>query len=248
MSLILLASVKGSPGVTTGCLALATTWPRTATIVELDPDGGDIRYRLRDAAGKPLTAEPGLLSYATGGATELKDHVQALAGGIDLLVGLPGAFEAPALTGRWSTIAERLDAHLEADVLADCGRLSAFSPVVEAFPHATGLVIFTRPTVDAVGHLRSRLDGLDGLPPVFVIVVTGVADRRSSKQVQAILTGAQLSTNVLGALAYDPEGAGMLAGEWPGRLAASPLIRSARDLAGRLAREVSRRAGSVPAR
>lgn len=247
MSLILLVSVKGSPGVTTGCLALATTWPRPVMIAELDPDGGDIRYRLRDAAGKPLTAEPGVLSYATGGAVQLQDHVQALAGDISLLVGLPGACEAPALQGRWSTIAERLDADPEADVLADCGRLSAFTPVVEAFPHAAALVVFTRPTVDAVGHLRSRLDGLDGLPPVFVVIVTGVADRRSSTQVQAIMTGAQLTANVLGALAYDPEGAGMLAGEWPGRLAASPLIRSARDLAGRLAHDVSHPEGRVSA-
>ena len=247
MSLILLASVKGSPGVTTGCLALAATWLRPAVIAELDPDGGDIRYRLRDSTGQPLTAEPGLLSYATSGTTELKDHVQDLAGGIRLLVGLPGAYEAPALKGRWSTIAERLNNHTGADVLADCGRLSAFSPMPEAFPHAAGLVVFTRPTVDAVGHLRMRLQGLDGTPPVYVIVVTGAADRRSSKQVKAILTGARLSATVLGTMAYDPEGAGMLAGEWSGRLAASPLIRSARDLAAPLARDVTGRAGNVAA-
>lgn len=248
MSLILLASVKGSPGVTTACLALATTWPRTAVIAELDPDGGDMRYRLRNAAGKPLTAEPGLLRYATSGAAQLKDHVQTLAGGVSLLVGLSSAWDAPALEGRWSTVAERLSAHPEADVLADCGRLGAFSPIMETFPYAATLVIFTRPTVDAVGHLRSRLDGLEGLPPVFVVVVTGSADRRSSQQVQAILTGAQLPASVLGALAYDPEGAGMLAGEWPGRLASSPLIRSARDLAGPLAHDESRPAGKVSAR
>lgn len=242
MSLILLASVKGSPGVTTGCLALAATWPRPALIAELDPDGGDVRYRLRNSDGLPLTAEPGLLDYATDPATNpaLSDHTQELAGGIPLLVGLPGAAEAPVLEGRWTTVAGRLSAHRFGDVLADCGRLGAASPVPAIFPYAAGLVLFTRPTVDAVGHLRARLDGLDHLPPVYVVVVTGTTDHRSPKQVQAILSGARLSATVVGALAYDPVGAGTLAGEWPGRLASSPLMHSAGELARQLAGDVAR--------
>lgn len=40
--LITFLSAKGSPGVTTAVLALATQWPRTAIAVDLDPQGGDV--------------------------------------------------------------------------------------------------------------------------------------------------------------------------------------------------------------
>ena len=43
MPLIALASVKGSPGVTTTCLALAAAWPaRRRLVIEADPAGGDL--------------------------------------------------------------------------------------------------------------------------------------------------------------------------------------------------------------
>ena len=40
MSLIVLASASGSPGVTTAGLGLALGWPRPALLVEADPTGG----------------------------------------------------------------------------------------------------------------------------------------------------------------------------------------------------------------
>jgi hypothetical protein len=40
MSLIVLASASGSPGVTTTALGLALTWPRPVLLVEADPTGG----------------------------------------------------------------------------------------------------------------------------------------------------------------------------------------------------------------
>jgi hypothetical protein len=40
MSLIVLASASGSPGVTTTALGLALGWPRPALLVEADPTGG----------------------------------------------------------------------------------------------------------------------------------------------------------------------------------------------------------------
>ena len=43
MPLIALASVKGSPGVTTTCLVLAAAWPgQRRLIIEADPAGGDL--------------------------------------------------------------------------------------------------------------------------------------------------------------------------------------------------------------
>jgi hypothetical protein len=42
LAIIAVASAKGSPGVTTACLALALTWPRSVLLVEADPAGGDV--------------------------------------------------------------------------------------------------------------------------------------------------------------------------------------------------------------
>src|SRR5260221_13270976 len=43
MPLIAQASVKGSPGVTTTCFALAAAWPaQRRLVIEADPAGGDL--------------------------------------------------------------------------------------------------------------------------------------------------------------------------------------------------------------
>ena len=56
MALIVLASDKGSPGVTTTAITLAAVWPRRALLAELDPSGGDVALRLRGPRGRPAVA------------------------------------------------------------------------------------------------------------------------------------------------------------------------------------------------
>jgi len=53
MSLIAFASVKGSPGVTTTVLALASVWPTSQHLIvaELDPAGGDLATRFGQSFG-----------------------------------------------------------------------------------------------------------------------------------------------------------------------------------------------------
>ena len=57
MTVLVLGSVKASPGVTTLTLALALTWPRRASagvrIVEADADGGTLAARLGAQWKKP---------------------------------------------------------------------------------------------------------------------------------------------------------------------------------------------------
>ena len=50
---------------------------------------------------------------------------------------------------------------------------------------------------------------------------------------------AGLPVPVLGRIALDQRGAGLLRGEWIGRLDRSLLVRSARDVAGRLAQRLA---------
>jgi hypothetical protein len=54
-----------------------------------------------------------------------------------------------------------------------------------------------------------------------------------------VLRQAGLPVPVLGRIALDAKGAGLLSGEWVGRLDRSLLVRSARDVAGRLAQQLA---------
>ena len=242
MSLVMVASVKGAPGATTAALALAATWPRPAVLAELDPDGGDLRYRLDAADGRPLEPQHGLLGFAADvmEAPDVLDHLQQLPGGLEVLVGLPTADDSEAVHRRWAPVGALLEATPGRDVIADCGRMHPLNPTEELFPYASALLLVTRPTVDGVGHLCARIEAMDDAPPVYVAVVTGQADTRAVRQVQGALDDAGAPATVLGRIAYDPVAAGTLAGEWTDRLSRSWLMRSARDLTGALVRELDR--------
>jgi hypothetical protein len=248
MALIALAADKGSPGVTTTALSLAAVWPRRALLAELDPSGGDIAMRLRGPRGVPLSPEIGLLSLAVGirrGAApqQVFEHVQRLDGGLEVILGLSAAEQATGLAGLWSPISLLLERAPGVDVIADCGRLYPGSPATDVVAHAGAVVLVTRPAVDAVAHLRSRAAALVSevnspstiVPPIFVVVVTAPRDDKSAQEIQLVLRQAQIPATVIGRIALDPRGAGMLAGEWVGRLDRSLLIRSAREVATRLA-------------
>ncbi len=119
--LIVLGSVKGSPGVSTFSLALAARWPGAAkrVLVECDPAGGDL------AARYDLALLPGLVSLAaarrgSGAATgadgeSLWSHTQVLPGGLPVLVAPPGGEQARAALASHATASDltHLAARLE---------------------------------------------------------------------------------------------------------------------------------------
>jgi hypothetical protein len=255
MALIALAADKGSPGVTTTALSLAAVWPRRALLAELDPSGGDLALRLRGPRGVPLSPEIGLLSLAVGarrGAApqQVFEHVQRLDGGLEVILGLSAGEHGTGLTGLWSPISMLLERVPGVDVIADCGRLYPGSPAMDVVVHANAVVLVTRPAIDAVAHLRARAAAVATetnsrstvVPPLFVVVVTGPRDNKSAQEIQLVLRQAQVPANVIGRIALDPRGAGLLAGEWVGRLDRSLLIRSAREIAAKLAQATTARA------
>jgi MinD-like ATPase involved in chromosome partitioning or flagellar assembly len=257
VALIAVAADKGSPGVTTAALTMAAVWPRRALLAELDPSGGDIALRLRGPRGVPLSPETGLISLAVGlrrGAEphQVFEHVQRLDGGLEVIVGLSTGEQGSGLVGMWAPIGELLDRVPGVDVVADLGRLYPASPAADVLPGASAVVLVTRPTIDAVAHLRARaaavLRGLDrrrgGPPTVFCVVVTTARDDASPKQIETVLRQAGLPVPVLGRIALDPKGAGMLAGDWVGRLDRSLLVRSTREVVGRLAQRLTAPVGS----
>lgn len=256
MALLAVAADKGSPGVTTTALALAAVWPRRCALAELDPFGGDIGYRLRAPKGAPLSPETGLITLAVdarrGGTPEqVGDHLQIVDGGLEVLVGLASGDQAGGMTGLWGPVAALLDRVPEMDVVADCGRLYSQAPTAEVLRSARGVLLVTRPTVDGVVHLRNRLASLaaalhsgapDGIP-LHVAVVSAPRDEQSVLEVAQVLRASRLPVGVVERIAYDPAGAGMLTGEWLGKLDRSLLIRSARQLATRLAESLATRVG-----
>jgi len=241
VSLVALAADKGSPGVTTAAVALAAVWPRPALVAECDPSGGDLAMRLHAPDGAPLRPDRGLLSYAAAvrrGAAPLHDHLQEADGGLGVLLGLQTAEQAAGLAGLWPGIAAGLAQERSADVVADCGRLGAGTPVVDVLRRADLVLLLTRPALDAVVHLRDRLAVL--LPQladqgrstdVGVLVVAPVRHDSAAGEVAGVLEQSGIAVPVLGRLAHDPDGAAGLAGQPVRRLDRSWLVRSAREVA-----------------
>ena len=255
MALIAIAADKGSPGVTTACVALAAVWPRRVVLAETDPAGGDLVYRSAAAHGGVLDPNSGLLSLAATArrglaAEQLWDHAQPLTGGLDVLVGLGSAEQATGLTGLWPTLGRAFATLAEspngaADVIADCGRIGPDSPTLELFTHAALVLLVARTEPEQLARVRDRAGALSaklhgsqrgaatlGHPPIGVLLITDPSHSgRLTSQVNDMLVASQISARVVGTLAHDTAGAEMLSGRRRGRLDKSLLIRSARQIA-----------------
>ncbi|MFB4305919.1 hypothetical protein [Actinomadura sp. GTD37] len=280
MALIALAADKGAPGVTTAAVALGAVWPRPVLVAECDQAGGDLVYRLPAAQpegggdGGMLNPSRGLLSLAATARRGLRpdqvaEHCQRLVGGLDVLVGLTNAEQAQAMTWLWGPLGRAFAGLAPVDVLADCGRLGAGTPLTELMREADMVVLLTRATLEQVAHLRERVGALTeelrGGPPIGVLVLADPRDFRGSvAEVDRIIVRNRgqapgpaqgpppPGVTVLGGLALDPKGAELLSGQWGGRLDRSLLIRSAREVAAELVGRLAPappavRGGAVPA-
>jgi hypothetical protein len=243
VALIALAADKGAPGVTTAATALGAVWPRPVLLAECDPSGGDLVYRLPAVDGGVLNPGRGLLSLGATARRGLRpeqvhEHTQKLVGGLDVLPGLTNGEQATGLTWLWGPLGRALAALPGADVLADCGRLGSHPQMTDLIAEAELTLLFTRPSLDHVAHLRERLMLITGQVGVVVI-----ADPRSYRgsidEVRRIVAATTREVAFVAGLAYDPKGAELLRGQWGGRLDRSLLIRTARELAGRLAAHVA---------
>lgn len=232
MGLIAFASVKGSPGVTTTVLALASVWPTSQHVImaELDPAGGDLATRF----GRSF--EPGVISLAAAarrasGSASVVEHCQQVLGGVDVLV-------SPASTDQTNAAIRLLDdrgiwAELrsgEQEILADCGRLGLGPTVALVVQASTLLVLLARPLLSELHHLHSRLPALQTLAGRVALVLVGNGPYSVSEVADT------LSIEVLGSLPSDADSAGMLAGAPGSRraLARLPLLRSASALVDQL--------------
>lgn len=211
--LVGVGSVKGSPGVSTVALGLATEWPEPAraVLVEADPAGGDVAMRFALAAG------PGLVSLAAEGRradvvdpAQLWRHSQALASGAAVVAAPPDAHQARAAVAALSSDGGLGALRAAADrpgavVVVDCGRVDPGSPAAALMRGADAMVILARPQADELAHLVRRLSefGHWARHPVLVLTGPGYADAEVARE---------LGVAVLARLPHDPAGAAALSG------------------------------------
>lgn len=251
--LISLASVKGSPGVTSTSLTLASVWPavtgRGAVLLEADPSGGDLAYRAEAATGGPPAASPSLTTlgadvrqHARAGGTVVARQAQALGCEVQLVPGLMSSTQARGLEALWPAIASACVRSSD-DVIADLGRLDPGNPSLPLAQQSEVLVLVAGSSMGSVLHLHNALNALAGAVNAFgfvpvVPVLVGPARSASSDcaEVDEVLASAGAPIHPTRPIAYDPAALSkLLAGTSPGRLGRSALVKTARGLAGHLA-------------
>lgn len=221
--MVAVLSLKGSPGVTTFCVALAARWPGTArrVLVEADPAGGDLAVRFS------LDVTPGLLSLAAdarGGAgpESIGRHIQSLPGGVPVVAAPPDAELArgalAALVAGTGEAAGGRPAGVHGGVLrgvadlpdtaviVDCGRVDPGSPTLPLVRGADKMLVLTRARADDLAHLVRRLDEIGRWSPHPVLLLAGKGHSTAA-------VTRELGICPLGRVPDDTRGAAVLSGQ-----------------------------------
>jgi len=238
--LVVVASVKDAPGVTSLALGIAAGWPRPgAVLVEADPDGGDLAARFGHHP------DPGLVSFAaaarSGGAADLlRGHAQRLRLDVDVLLAPPGDAAIAAVQSLAYAGAGALRRPAgEATVVVDVGRLAQGGPGLALAGMAGEVLLVVRPTLDALTQVQARLGWLrQALAGRLWLALSGPGPYRAAE------ISRDLGVPVVGEVPRnDRTGAGVLAGRLVGRgWRRLRLPRAARGIAARLAAEQPRQA------
>jgi hypothetical protein len=233
------AGRKGSSGATTLAALLARVWPQTEGarfVIEADPDGGALAARWHAALG--TTHEPGLLTLAAvrdgSPGQRLARHAQAVAAGVELVAGPPGAAQAEASLRALGEAAPAAFAKSASHCFVDCGRLHARSAALPWASRARRVLFVARPRLDEVVALRPVVESL--MPLELPLGLVCVGDR----PFHPVEVTEQAGLPLVGVIADDPVTARSvsmagLEGRW---LRRSRLARTVAELAANLAAAV----------
>jgi len=249
MAVVAVVAGKGAPGVTTGVLALALSWPGLVLAADCDASGGDVSAGW--LAGRVET-DRGVLTAVTGMRHgqpplpgEICGHCVQIPEAPDLLVlpGLASAGQAGALgAAGWARLAAALAAtewpgRGRLDVVADCGRLIGPVPW-PVLAVADVLLLAVRPTLRGVRHARYGIDQISAeladLRGLWLLV-TGPGPYPPAD------VGRALGHRVLAVLPADPAAAAVLSdGASPGRIRSRSQLLTAAAAAARLLHRMPR--------
>jgi hypothetical protein len=255
---------KGSPGVTTLALALALVWPGERLLLEADPAGADLAFRLRrPGGGLGVDPEPSVLSLAVDARAglapgSLPGFAQQTAYGVPLIPGPATREDHHPMGELWAGVAAEA-AVWDGVVVADLGRCHPGHPAMPLVQAANVVLVLARPTVEGLYRLRHRVIQLERLrggqhdpthddsAGVAVAVLASRGQRRDGiEQATRLLRAAGSAAVVAGAVSFDPAGvAALYAARKRRRLTRSALVASAAVLAETL---VSRWPGLATAR
>jgi len=228
MTVLVVGSVRGGPGVT-GTALLLGGWLDDSVVAEADLDGGVVAIRYR------LGREPGLTTLAAAQVTDpegWRDHTQD-AGGVPVLVG-PDAPDRMAML--WSRAGRHLGPALAAStasVVVDAGRLRFGDASSEPLASASLTLMLVRPVPEDLVGLAHRLPALQRAVDVAVLLVGPGAYSPDD-------VSSELGVDVLGVLPDDRRSAALLAagGASSRGLARTPLARAVRSVADAVAARV----------
>lgn len=243
MTVVAVASVRGSPGATTVALGLASMWPAPERVfVEADPAGGVV------AARRGLAHDPGLVTLAAsrqdGEIASLAQHAHDAGDGLLVVCGPASADPAyAALAVRGEQVRRAIGA-ATAPVVVDVGRVDSRSPALPLVGAADVVCVVARPRLEEIEHVIGAVAmlGHRGVEPRLLLV----GERPyAAGEVAAVLDGVRVEV-----LPVDPRGAAECNGDHRrGRFAQrrAPLARALHALASELASCGAAPAAEVPA-
>lgn len=218
MSLIVLTSASGSPGVTTSALGLALGWSRPALLVEADPTGGSsiAAGYLRGAVVPPeAMIDLALAQQADGVLETLPQVCQALPGSTTKWVpGTRSHEQARTLLSLWDPLTAALRS-LEAtgqDVIVDAGRLGLFGSPEPLVDGADLTLLVTRTDMVSLSGARSWAETLrerfarSGGAASLGVLLVGEGQPFRAREVARVLQIPVVTT-----VAWDPTAAAVLA-------------------------------------
>ena len=227
--LVCIAGGKGSPGATTLALALALSASETdrVTLVDADPDGGDLAPMLGVPAGRGLVSLAAATRhrFPTG---ELERHLQHVTPGVAVLAAPSSAEQASAsLMSLGRPFAESLAA---SSTIADVGRWQPGSAAAELVREAGTTLLVVHPTVAGVSHARFQFEDLATRCARVVVACRGERPYGTDEVAAAIGCARAV------ALPADRVGASMITGRALDRwMRRSALARAVRTLGASLA-------------
>jgi hypothetical protein len=237
MTVTTFVSVKGAPGVTTLACLVGATWPehRRVAVVEADPFGGDLAARFQ------LSVARGWTSYLTAcrrseKRVPLEPHLQALPGGLDVMIGARGGHPVGTERAVEALLASCVSSHPAPwDLIVDAGRLPFDDPGGGAavwLARSGVVLVVTRRDGPSILKVRDRSPALVDLCGDRVGLVVAGSGHHLNSDIEEF-TGLP----VYGEVPFDLTAAQVASGERGSarKLSRSLLVVSARRLAVALA-------------